>query len=207
MKEMIMPSGSKKIPFNLGASKDGRLKAAQWLSLFTLVIPIIIPEMFVNHSTIDMKSNQGKFLQSTGYLVQCTRIVCAKMIQEGHAGRFYRAYNHYTDSSKAFFNNPKIKPNRHYALHISKQIKLWGPFMGVAEFSGERIIDEIHGTIMKKTRESQMLVAGKPKLSSSLDTAKHKQWGIGNRGIEVSKKSVSVNVTTAQEKWREPGGL
>ncbi|MBW0512291.1 hypothetical protein O181_052006 [Austropuccinia psidii MF-1] len=140
MKEMIMPSGSTKLPFNLGAAKHGRLKAAQWLSLFTLVIPNIIPEMFINHPTIDMKSNQVKFLQNKGNLVQFTRIGFAKMIREGHAGRFYHAYKRYTDSSKALLNNPKIKPNNHYALHIPEQIKLWGPLMGVAEFSGERTI-------------------------------------------------------------------
>ncbi|MBW0482244.1 hypothetical protein O181_021959 [Austropuccinia psidii MF-1] len=41
---------------------------------------------------------------------------------------------------------------------------------------------------MKNARESQMLVAGQPKLSSIVDTAKNKQWGIGKRGIEVSEK-------------------
>ncbi|MBW0556914.1 hypothetical protein O181_096629 [Austropuccinia psidii MF-1] len=93
------------------------------------------------------------------------------MVCDGHAGRFYNAYNRYCESSKHLFNNPRVKTNHHYALHIPEQLKLWGPMMGVAEFAGERTIgllqrvttnrkiSELHGTLMRKCQEKQKLIA------------------------------------------------
>ncbi|MBW0526536.1 hypothetical protein O181_066251 [Austropuccinia psidii MF-1] len=141
MGDVIMQTGATKLPQNLGEARHGRLKAAQWLSLITLVVPLIIPKMYIeSKAQIHIGTTHGKFLQNTGDLIQCTRIICARTIRDGHAGRFYNAYNRYTKLSRELFNNPKIRPNHHYALHIPEQIKTWGPLMEVAEFTGERLI-------------------------------------------------------------------
>ncbi|MBW0534013.1 hypothetical protein O181_073728, partial [Austropuccinia psidii MF-1] len=125
---------------------------------------------------IDIKSNRGRFLQNMGDLVQCTRIASTPIVRDGHAGRFFNAYNRYTTSSRELFNNPRIKPNHHLALHIPEQLKVWGPMMGVAEFAGERMIGklqrvptnrkigEMHGTILKKALATQRLVGGYSKI-------------------------------------------
>ncbi|MBW0460866.1 hypothetical protein O181_000581 [Austropuccinia psidii MF-1] len=94
MSTVVMPRGAAKLPCNLGCAKNGRLKATEWLSLFTLIIPLIIPEVYIeSKGMIDCKSIRGKFLQNIGDLVQCTRIVSAQVVQEGNAGRFFNAYN------------------------------------------------------------------------------------------------------------------
>ncbi|MBW0533612.1 hypothetical protein O181_073327 [Austropuccinia psidii MF-1] len=141
MVDVVLPTGAVKLHLNLGKASNGRLKASQWLSLFTLIIPLIIPEMYIEpKERINVNSNRGRFLENTGDLIQCTRIACAPMIREGHAGRFHNAYNRYNKSSRILFNNPKIKPNHHYALHVPEQMQTWGPLMGVSEFAGERMI-------------------------------------------------------------------
>ncbi|MBW0529872.1 hypothetical protein O181_069587 [Austropuccinia psidii MF-1] len=151
LQTIVQPSGSSRLPHNLGSPSHGKLKAAQWLSLFTLVIPLIIPELYIETSeVIDVKSNRG---------------------------RFFHAYNCYTTSSRELFNNPRIKPNHHLALHIPEQLKLWGPMMGVSEFAGERMIGalqrvptnnkicEMHGTILKRALATQQLVGGYKKIN------------------------------------------
>ncbi|MBW0554081.1 hypothetical protein O181_093796 [Austropuccinia psidii MF-1] len=107
---------------------------------------------FEGEDSIEIKSNWALFLQITGDLVQCTRIECTKAIKEGHAGRFANAYAQYTKSLKKLFNNPIVKPNHHYALHIPQQLKLWGPLFGVAEFTGERLI----GILQKNPTNNQI---------------------------------------------------
>ncbi|MBW0499385.1 hypothetical protein O181_039100 [Austropuccinia psidii MF-1] len=125
MQDIVTPTGATKLPCNLGHAKHGCLKAEEWLSVFTLIIPLIIPELYLeSRKMIGPKSRQGTLLQNTGDLVQCTRISMTKVVRDGHAGRFYNAYNRYWESSKKLFNNPRVKPNNHYALHIPEQLKL-----------------------------------------------------------------------------------
>ncbi|MBW0487646.1 hypothetical protein O181_027361, partial [Austropuccinia psidii MF-1] len=188
LQDIVLPSGIGKIPKNLGASKNGRLKASDWLTLFTLIIPLVVLEMFFEgEDPIEIKSNRALFLQNTGDLVQCTRIACTKTIKEGHAGRFANAYERYTKSSKRLFNNPIIKPNHHYALHIPQQLKLWGPLFGVAEFTGERLIGilqkhptnnrirEMHGTMMKRVNAMQKMVGQHLEIKEYVDGKLKKQ--------------------------------
>ncbi|MBW0470530.1 hypothetical protein O181_010245 [Austropuccinia psidii MF-1] len=171
MKDIILPKGISKLPHNLGEAKHGRLKASDWLTLFTLVIPLILPEMFLEGtSEINPNSIRAKFLQNTCDLIQCTRIACGRVVREGHAARFSKAYERYINSSKELYNNPRIKPNHHFALHIPYQLKIWGTLMGVAEFAGERLIgllqkirtnnriNDIQGALMERVHQKQRLL-------------------------------------------------
>ncbi|MBW0494734.1 hypothetical protein O181_034449 [Austropuccinia psidii MF-1] len=182
LEDVILPTGVGKLPKMLGASKNGRLKASDWLTLFELVIPLIVLEVFFHvEEPISPKSKCGQFLQNTGNLVQCTRIVSTRVVRDGHAGRFANAYARYTQSSNILFNSPTLKPNHHYALHIPQQLKLWGPLFGVAEFSGEGLIgilqknptnnriSEIHSTLMRRVNGLQKLIAGHPQANEVLE--------------------------------------
>ncbi|MBW0536553.1 hypothetical protein O181_076268 [Austropuccinia psidii MF-1] len=174
MLTVIQPSGLSKFPHNLGSPSHGKLKAAQWLSLFTPIIPLIIPEIYIESSKmINVKSNRGRFLQNMGELVQCTRISLNLIVDDGHAGRFFNAYNCYTTSSRELFNNPRIKPNHHLSLHIPEQLKVWGPMMGVAEFAGERIIGKLQKvpTNRKIVHPQQLYSPGAYKPSSASDSS------------------------------------
>ncbi|MBW0565622.1 hypothetical protein O181_105337 [Austropuccinia psidii MF-1] len=161
----------------LGASKNGRLKASDLLTLFELVIPLIVLEIFFHgEEPISPKSKCGQFLQKTGDLVQCTRVV-----RDGHTGWFAYAYARYTQSSNILFNSPIVKHNHHYALHIPQQLKLWGPLFGAAEFAGEGLIgilqknptnngiSEIHSTLMRRVNGLQELIAGHPQANEVLE--------------------------------------
>ncbi|MBW0514308.1 hypothetical protein O181_054023 [Austropuccinia psidii MF-1] len=141
MLTMIIPAGASILPTNLGSAKYGRLKAAQWLTLYTLVMPLVILDIYIEgQGTIHVESNRGRFLQNTGDLIQCMRIACTRVLRDGHVGRFYNSYSWYTVTLQKIFKNPRVKPNHHYALHIPEELKIWGPLLGVAAFSGERII-------------------------------------------------------------------
>lgn len=48
MNDIVVPSGVSKMPKNLGESKHGSLRAAQWYSLFAFIIPLLILELYVD---------------------------------------------------------------------------------------------------------------------------------------------------------------
>ncbi|MBW0480328.1 hypothetical protein O181_020043 [Austropuccinia psidii MF-1] len=136
LQDVALPTGVGKLPKHLGASKNGRFKASDWLKISKMIIPLIVLEMFFEgDEPISPKPNQGKFLQNTGDLVQCTRVV-----RDGHAGRLSNAYSRYTGSSKQLLNNSTVNLSHHYALHIPQQLKFWVPFFSVAEIVGEILI-------------------------------------------------------------------
>ncbi|MBW0518690.1 hypothetical protein O181_058405 [Austropuccinia psidii MF-1] len=95
--DLILPTGVGKLPKMLEASKNGKLKASDWLTLFDLVLPLIFLEIFFHgEEQISSKSKRGQFLQNTGHLAQCTRIACTRVVMDGQAGGFENAYARYT---------------------------------------------------------------------------------------------------------------
>ncbi|KAG0140877.1 hypothetical protein CROQUDRAFT_99490 [Cronartium quercuum f. sp. fusiforme G11] len=141
LRDVVLPTSISRLPFNLGDSNHGTLKAAQWHSLFAYIILLIILKLYIsNVDQLQRDSNRGQILLNIGCLCQCTNIVCAKKAGEYEAHQFENFYGRYHETSKRIFQKPTIKPNHHYALHIPNQIRFWGPLNSVAEFSGERLI-------------------------------------------------------------------
>ncbi|MBW0497866.1 hypothetical protein O181_037581 [Austropuccinia psidii MF-1] len=172
MKQAVLPPGIPHLPSNLGESKHGKLSAAQWHALFVYIIPLVIFEIYVNEvANMDVFSNRYKLLMNTAHLIHCSNIVCAHKIKEKEYRRFQSNYQKYTESVAKPFNNPKVQPNHHFALHIPEQMEAWGPLSGVAEFGGERLIgflqkintnnriDEMHKTMMVRGCRLQRLIA------------------------------------------------
>lgn len=47
LKDVVLPSGIDPVPANLGDAQHGKLKAAQWKTIFVYIIPLVIPELLV----------------------------------------------------------------------------------------------------------------------------------------------------------------
>lgn len=141
MREIVLPNGVSKMPSNLGESKHGSLRAAQWYSLFAFIIPLVILEVYVDDvKSLDPQSNRGLILSNIGYLVSCTNLVFSRRVSEWEANNFEVSYKSYHETSKQIFGQLGMKPNHHYALHIPHQLQRWGPLAQVSEFLGERLI-------------------------------------------------------------------
>jgi hypothetical protein len=139
--EIILPCGLTQVPANLGDPKHGKLKASEWHSLFSTYLPLSLFNFFVHDPTkcaTDGSSNENLLLNFSS-LVICTNIVSLKSTTNADANKFAEAYLLYTETLKVVFDQPKIVPNHHYALHTPKQMKWWGPLLNVSEFSGEKV--------------------------------------------------------------------
>lgn len=140
LQNVVVPAGVESIPKNLGDVSHGKLKAAQWKSLFLYYIPLVILELQVlDVDDFPTLSTRHLIVRNIASLVQCTQIVLAKSVSEFGVDQFRKMYNVYGETSSKLFNDKRVLPNHHYALHIPEMMEYWGPLMGVSEFSGERV--------------------------------------------------------------------
>ncbi|PLW24723.1 hypothetical protein PCASD_05234 [Puccinia coronata f. sp. avenae] len=138
----------------------------------------VIPSIIVPYGVTQVPPNLGDPKQSLSSdnqnmllnflsLVICTNIVSLKSTSDANSKKLEEAYSLYTETSNVVFNNPKIVPNHHYALHLPKQIRWWGSLSNVSKFSGQRvngilqkmkkngIIGQIEGTVMREFCQTQ----------------------------------------------------
>ncbi len=130
--ETIIPSWLERPPTNLGAKSHGKLKADQWLQLFSIFLPLILPELWTPNSDC------VGLLDNFHDLVACTNILCAYSISPARADLFHDHYISYRKSSNTLFPNVKSQPNHHYAMHNVDLMKFWGPLIRLSEFPYER---------------------------------------------------------------------
>lgn len=83
LKDVILPTGVEAIPINLGDVSLGKLKAAQWKSLFLYHIPLVILELLVL-DVDEFPTLWTRYLitRNISILVQCTQIVLARTVSE-----------------------------------------------------------------------------------------------------------------------------
>ncbi|MBW0565380.1 hypothetical protein O181_105095 [Austropuccinia psidii MF-1] len=138
---VVLPGNIQPLPKDLGSPKHGKLKAMQWVSLWKYVIPLIILNLFVSDvNNIEKLVNRYNLLQNTAFLVRCTNLITSWPLKKSIGRNFEKTYFKYGKTSQSVFKNVNILPKHHYALHVRKQMDLWGPMGGVAEFWGERLV-------------------------------------------------------------------
>ena len=131
---VTVPSWLERPPTNLGEKSHGKLKADTWRILFTVFLPLILPELW--HGTLDNRSNL--LLENFHLLVYCTNIVCSNIVTSDMPELYAQHYHAYLLTSKQLFPHAKPRPNHHYAMHNAEQLRFWGPLPQVSEFFGER---------------------------------------------------------------------
>ena len=131
---VTVPSWLERPPTNLGEKTHGKLKADTWRILFTVFFPLILPELW--HDAPDNRSNL--LLKNFHLLVYCTNIVCSNIVTSDMPGLYAQYYHAYLLTSKDLFPHAKPRPNHHYAMHNTEQLRFWGPLPQVSEFFGER---------------------------------------------------------------------
>jgi hypothetical protein len=131
--QTVIPSWLEQPPTNLGERSHGKLKADQWLQLFIVFLPLILPEIWSASS-----SQNDSLLQNFHDLVACTNIICAYSITKESADLYHDYYICYLKSSKIIFLKAKMRPNHHFALHNAELMKFWGPLIKLSEFPFEQ---------------------------------------------------------------------
>ncbi|MBW0511847.1 hypothetical protein O181_051562 [Austropuccinia psidii MF-1] len=139
IQDVIVPKGVSCITSQVGSTINGNLKASEWRALFSVYLPSVVLDSFLEENSSQL------LLTNTELLIKFTAIVGAKSITKEDEICFSQSYQSYQNTSNKLFANIKISPNHHYAMHITEQLMQWGPLMGLSEFSGERLV----GTLKK----------------------------------------------------------
>jgi len=111
---VAIPSWINCPPANLGEKSHGKLKANHWLILFTVIFPLIIPEIWLRPKT----QHHTALLKILHNVITCTHIVASYTTSPELAKTFVDHYHDYQVSSTKLFPNMQSCPNHHYALYI-----------------------------------------------------------------------------------------
>lgn len=84
----IIPTGIGRPPKNLGDKSHGKLKADQWLILFTVFLPLILPELWSGSDNQFHHNLLDNFVD----LVTCTNIICSHSTTEAAADAYMEHY-------------------------------------------------------------------------------------------------------------------
>ncbi|KAJ2916077.1 hypothetical protein MD484_g4344, partial [Candolleomyces efflorescens] len=133
LSDVVVPSWVARPPTNLGQSSHGKLKADQWLILFSVFLPLILPEIWL----ADGSKRKLDLLDNFEHLVTCTNIICSHSTSNDEADRYLQHYILYRRSVKDIFPYSKSRPNHHYAMHNADLLKFWGPLIQVSEYPYE----------------------------------------------------------------------
>jgi hypothetical protein len=127
-------------PTNLGETSHGKLKANNWLVLFTLISTMVLIHLWV----LSNLSRHYQLLQTLHHLVLCTHIVCTFSTFNNTAKVFDKHYILFCQGMKLLFPHAHSKPNHHFVMHYGWLLRFWGPIMALSEFLYERVHGLLH---------------------------------------------------------------
>ncbi|MBW0496503.1 hypothetical protein O181_036218 [Austropuccinia psidii MF-1] len=115
--EVIVPKGVTCITSQFGEAANGKLKASEWRVLFSVYIPLVFLDCFLENEPHNIL-----ILVNTGALLQCTEIAGAKTITKDDAALFSQQYELYQSTANEIYPRIKVMPNHHYSMHIPDQL-------------------------------------------------------------------------------------
>lgn len=146
--DTMLPAHVERPPTNFGEAQHGKLKADHWVTLFTILLPMPLVELWYASES----AHDRALLQNLQDLVFCTLIVCSFATNNEAADQFDEHYIRYRQSLKELFPHHRSMPNHHFAMHIGDQLKFWGPLFGLSEFAYERM----NGLLQKIKKNYQL---------------------------------------------------
>ncbi|PPQ99837.1 hypothetical protein CVT24_009631 [Panaeolus cyanescens] len=137
LSDSTIPSWVERPPVNLGEKSHGKLKADQWLKLYTVFLPLVLPELWLSSGSTSSNPRRLELLNNFHSLVLCTHKVCAYATSNDDADLYLHHYISYRRSSQTLFPHAPSRPNHHYAMHNADLLKFWGPLIRISEFPFE----------------------------------------------------------------------
>ena len=139
---ITLPTWVQRPPINLGESSHGKLKAQEYLLLFTCIFPLLLPEFWHKPTTTN---DQQQHLSCFYHLVSATNIISSFKASNSAADSYTQHYIQYRAAIRTLFPDYGSKPNHHFAMHNGDLMKYWGPLPSISEFPGERMNGMLQG--------------------------------------------------------------
>jgi hypothetical protein len=142
---IIVPSWITKLSRGFGEKSNGKVKAAEWRSLFSIYLPMTLSRLWINSTshTLHLKA-----LLSLSIIVN---IVVSRRISRATVELYNQAIRFYLLLISTLENN-NLVVSHHLALHLSTYMQLHGPCRSHWAFPFERMI----GKLQRTTRNSKI---------------------------------------------------
>ncbi|EJD44021.1 hypothetical protein AURDEDRAFT_125337 [Auricularia subglabra TFB-10046 SS5] len=134
IQNVALPTWVSRPPHNLGEASHGKLKADTVLLLFTVILPMIVPEILSR--TPDRR--RSALLKKFAHLVAATHIVSSYSTSDALADQYTSHYVRYRQTRHQLWPAQHSLPNHHIAAHNGEALKFWGPLAPLSEFPYER---------------------------------------------------------------------
>ena len=154
IRNVTLPTWIQRPPVNLGEASHGKLKAHEYLLLFTCIFPLVIPE-FWHHPDTPLDDSY-QHLECFYHLVSATNILSSFKTSNSKADTYTQHYTAYYAAIQTLFPYHNPKPNHHYAMHNGDLMKYWGPLPVISESFGERMNGMLQG--IKTNRRFSMYI-------------------------------------------------
>lgn len=94
IREVTWPTHLSRLPNNLGEKKHGKLKAIDYLHLFTMIYPLVLPEIWLRDATQQSTALFNNFVS----LIAATNIISSYSISSTDPDAFMQHYVSYRRS-------------------------------------------------------------------------------------------------------------
>ncbi|EJD50201.1 hypothetical protein AURDEDRAFT_121833 [Auricularia subglabra TFB-10046 SS5] len=135
IRNVLLPTWVSRPPYDFGSATHGTLKADRWLTMFTVILPMFLTELWSG----DDASDYNQLMLDNFYdLVATTNIIASFSTSSSEADAYLAHYTAYRKALPTLFPHFHSHPNHHLAMHNSDLLKYWGPLAPLSEFAGER---------------------------------------------------------------------
>ncbi|THV00962.1 hypothetical protein K435DRAFT_656238, partial [Dendrothele bispora CBS 962.96] len=142
IQDVALPTHAHRPPGNLGEPSHGKLKAKEYLDLFTIFLPLILPEIWSTDRATDY---ERALLGNFYHLVASTNIIAAYSTLNSEADAYVYHYTEYRKTRAEIYAGMASKPNHHYTMHNGQLLKFWGPLSLLSKFPGEQMNGMLQG--------------------------------------------------------------
>ena len=130
-----MPSCVPPAPRTVGSARAGTLGADEWYTFCTVNLPITLMRLWGSSS---IESNEHRMLSNFADLVIAVKIASQRSITDDEIATYDVHMNHYLETLSSLFPGVTFTPNHHLSLHLSENLRDWGPAAGTHLFGFER---------------------------------------------------------------------
>ncbi|EJD34272.1 hypothetical protein AURDEDRAFT_131254 [Auricularia subglabra TFB-10046 SS5] len=137
IRDIPLPTWVARPPPNLGEASHGKLKADVVLILFTVIFPMIVPEILAR-PLAEQSRRRFVMLENFAHLVSAANIVASFSTSNALADAYMDHYVQYRTTRQQLWPHQHSVLNHHVAMHNGPALKFWGPLAPLSEFAYER---------------------------------------------------------------------
>jgi hypothetical protein len=143
-----VPSWVTKLNNTFGEKSNGKLKAAEWRSLFGIYLPMILVQLWTGSKERWADSKQrGLHLKAVLDLSIIVNVTCSTTSSSNGTALYTHTIRHYLELISALFPTQSLVITHHLALHLPQFMNLHGPCRTHWAFPFERLIGKLQRTL------------------------------------------------------------